>query len=297
MRSKIRLALVISLVFHVVLLIGLFSGVDRHKREAEGLLVELVSLGQTEAVLTPIVDSTGSSDLLPPKPAFPMGSDENVDSDSKEEDAPLPEPSSVEGDEELVSPPFDQEEQETTLPEESTPSIDPDLPPMDDIEEPFPEEEAKPEGAFRLVAEVDPSEKGSAGMVSREGTGYGSTGGGAPQPTVGDALPGGSGIGGAGRGQSSPRFVMPSTGRSNPKPRYPERARAEGREGTALLRVTVLPTGKVGEALIERSSGHSDLDQSAVEAVSKWIFLPARRGENPVASFVRIPVTFAIDRP
>ncbi|MDC4227707.1 MAG: energy transducer TonB [Candidatus Manganitrophus sp.] len=93
---------------------------------------------------------------------------------------------------------------------------------------------------------------------------------------VGDAFPGG--IAGAGGGQAGPRFVIPSAGRSNPKPRYPERARAEGREGTALLKVTVLATGKVGEALIEHSSGHADLDRSAVEAVMKWTFLPARRG-------------------
>jgi TonB family protein len=290
MRSKIRLALFLSLVLHIFLLIGLFSGVDRRKGEAEGWVVELVSLGQIEAALTPIVDSTGSSNLLPPRPAFAMESDENFD--SMEEDVPLPEPPFVEEDEEPVSPPFDQEEQETTLPEEPAPSIDPEFPPVDDIEEPLPEEQAKAEGAFRLVAEVDSSEKGSAGMVSGEGIGRGE---GAPQPMVGDALPGG--MGGAGGGRVAPRFVMPTAGRSNPKPRYPERARAEGREGTALLRVTVLPTGKVGEALIERSSGHADLDQSAVEAVMKWIFLPARRGENPVTSSVRIPVTFALDRP
>ncbi|WDT76947.1 MAG: TonB family protein [Candidatus Manganitrophus sp.] len=293
MRSKIRLSLLLSLVFHVVLVLGLFSRADHDGREAEGLVVELVSLGQIESAPLRTGDSTGASDLLPPQPAFPMGSDETFD--SIEEEAQPPEPF-FDPDAEAQSPPaFDQEEQEMSFPEESDRSFDPDLPPMEDVEESLSEERTETEPAFRLVAEIDRSKKESTGSTVAKGTGHGSPGDGAPQPMVGDALPGGAA--GAGGGQSGSRFVIPSAGRSNPKPRYPERARAEGREGTALLRVTVLATGKVGEALIEQSSGHADLDRSAVEAVMKWTFLPARRGENPVVSSVRIPVTFALDRP
>ncbi|MFY9268389.1 MAG: energy transducer TonB [Candidatus Manganitrophaceae bacterium] len=292
MRSKIRLSLLLSLVFHVVLVLGLFSRADHDGREAEGLVVELVSLGQIESAPLRTGDSTGASDLLPPQPAFPMGSDETFD--SIEEEAQPPEPF-FDPDAEAQSPPaFDQEEQEMSFPEESDRSFDPDLPPMEDVEESLSEERTETEPAFWLVAGIDRSE-GSGGVVSGEGAADGFPGGSAPQPTVGDALPGGAV--GAGGGRSGPRFVIPSARQSNPKPHYPERARAEGREGTALLRVTVLPTGKVGEALIEQSSGHADLDRSAVEAVMKWIFLPARRGENPVVSSVRIPVTFALDRP
>lgn len=290
MRSKIRLSLLLSLVFHVVLVLGLFSRADHDGREAEGLVVELVSLGRIESAPLRTGDSSGASDLLPPQPAFPIGSDENFD--SIEEDAQPPEPF-FDPDAEAQSPPaFDQEEQEMSFPEESDRSFDPDLPPMEDVEESLSEERTETEPAFRRVAGIDRSE-GSGGTVSDEGAADGFPGGSAPQPTVGDAMPGGAA--GAGAGQSGPRFVIPSAGQSNPKPHYPERARAEGREGTALLRVTVLSTGKVGEALIEQSSGHADLDRSAVEAVMKWTFLPARRGENPVVSSVRIPVTFALD--
>ncbi|MCG3114954.1 MAG: TonB family protein [Candidatus Manganitrophus sp. SA1] len=294
MRSKIRLSLLLSLVFHVVLVLGLFSRADHDGREAESLVVELVSLGRIESVPLRTGDSTGGSDLLPPQPAFPMGSDETFD--SIEEEAQPPEPF-FDPDAEAQSPPaFDQEEQEISFPEESDRSFDPDPPPMEDVEESLLEERTETEPAFRLVAGIDRSKKESTGPTVAKGTGHGSPGDGAPQPTVGDALSGG-GAAGAGGGQSGPRFVIPSAGRSNPKPRYPERARAEGREGTALLKVMVLSTGKVGEALIEQSSGHADLDRSAVEAVMKWTFLPARRGEHPVVSSVRIPVTFALDRP
>lgn len=274
MKSRIRLSLVLSLAFHMVLLLGFFSGVERQEKEADGLVVELVSLGGAVLAPTLVSDSTDSSDL-PPEPAFPVGPDENFDS--------------MEGE----TPPPDLEEPETTLPAESAP-FDPDFPSREGMEEPLPKEQSETGSVFRLVSEVDPSKNGSAGVVPGEGAADGSPGGSAPQPTVGDALFGG--IGGAGGGRSGPRFVIPKAGRSNPKPRYPERARAEGREGTALLKVTVLPTGEVGEAMIEHSSGHADLDRSAVEAVMRWTFLPARRGENPVISSVRIPVTFSIDR-
>ncbi|MCG3112650.1 MAG: TonB family protein [Candidatus Manganitrophus sp. SB1] len=292
MRSKIRLSLLLSLVFHVVLVLGLFSRADHDGREAEGLIVELVSLGQIASAPLRTGDSTGASDLLP-QPAFPMGSDETFD--SIEEEAQPPEPF-FDPDAEAQSPPtFDQEEQEMSFPEESDRSFDPDLPPMEDVEESLSEERTETEPAFRRVAGIDRSKKESTGSTVPKGTGHGSPGDGAPQPTVGDAMPGGAA--GAGGGQSGPRFVIPSAGQSNPKPHYPERARAEGREGTALLRVTVLATGKVGEALIEQSSGHTDLDRSAVEAVRKWTFLPARRGENPVTSSIRIPVIFALNHP
>lgn len=291
MKSKIRFSLLLSIVLHVVLVFGLFSRADQSGREAEGLIVELVSLDQRASAAILAGDPTGSSDLLPPEPAFPMGSDENFD--LMEENAPPPPDLPLIENEGKVAPPFGQEEDETALPEEPPPPFDPDFPPQEGIEEPLPEQ-AKSEPALRRVGEIDPS-NGSGGAVSGEGAGHGSPGGSAPQPTVADGFPGG--LGGAGGGEGGPRFVIPKAGRSNPKPRYPEGARAEGREGTILLRVTVLSTGKVGEAMIEHSSGHPDLDRSAVEAVTKWTFLPARRGGNPVTSSVRIPVTFALERP
>lgn len=293
MRSKIRLALVLSLLVHGLLLLGLFSGVGRPRKEGGDFVVDLVSMPTAES--PPFLfagDSTGASDLIPPRPAFPMQSEEVPA--SAEEALPSPPALASAEEEEQVSPPVDQETPESALPEGPGAPFDAGLPPaegVDAIERTFHAEE-KAEPAIRFVAEGARSGNVSAGGGGEGEKGSGSSGG---EPTVGDAFPGG--IGGAGGGQIGPRFVIPKAGRSNPKPRYPERARAEGREGTALLRVTVLPTGKVGEALIEQSSGHTDLDRSAVEAVMKWTFLPARRGENPVVSSVRIPVTFALDRP
>jgi protein TonB len=46
---------------------------------------------------------------------------------------------------------------------------------------------------------------------------------------------------------------------------------------------------------LERSAGHQDLDEAAVEAVRRWRFEPARRGNRPMAVWVLIPVTFKLE--
>ena len=78
------------------------------------------------------------------------------------------------------------------------------------------------------------------------------------------------------------------------KPRYPESARRAGVQGVTLLRVRVLENGRVGEVLVEQSAGFRDLDISAVDAVKKWLFEPARRGKDAVAVWVMLQVKFEL---
>jgi protein TonB len=47
---------------------------------------------------------------------------------------------------------------------------------------------------------------------------------------------------------------------------------------------------------VEQSAGSKDLDQAAVEAVGRWRFQPARRGRQPIAMWVSIPVRFVLHR-
>jgi periplasmic protein TonB len=79
------------------------------------------------------------------------------------------------------------------------------------------------------------------------------------------------------------------------KPRYPESARRQGVEGTALLKVRVTEQGRVEAVQLERSAGHPDLDQAAIEAVRRWRFEPARRGKQPMAVWALIPVMFKLE--
>jgi TonB family protein len=77
-------------------------------------------------------------------------------------------------------------------------------------------------------------------------------------------------------------------------PKYPERARREGWEGTTLLRVLVDRQGKSKVIQISQSSGFALLDGAALEAVEKWRFYPAKNGNGAVESWVRIPILFRL---
>jgi protein TonB len=78
------------------------------------------------------------------------------------------------------------------------------------------------------------------------------------------------------------------------RPPYPSTARRLGIQGTTMLRVHVLADGKIGEVDVEQSAGHPDLDRAAADAVRRWRFEPARRGDEAVAMWVLLPVEFRL---
>jgi protein TonB len=45
---------------------------------------------------------------------------------------------------------------------------------------------------------------------------------------------------------------------------------------------------------VKKSAGHPDLDAAAADAVRRWRFEPARRGDEPVAMWVLLPVEFKL---
>ncbi len=82
----------------------------------------------------------------------------------------------------------------------------------------------------------------------------------------------------------------------NAPPRYPTQARERGEEGTVVLEVEVLASGRCGLINILTSSGVAVLDEAAREAVRGWRFRPARRWQQPVTVWVEIPITFRLLR-
>lgn len=82
----------------------------------------------------------------------------------------------------------------------------------------------------------------------------------------------------------------------NPPPDYPPRARRLGMEGEVLVRARVLLNGECDELELAKSSGYALLDQAAMEAIRKWRFRPARRGDEQIISRVDIPVRFHLER-
>ena len=63
-----------------------------------------------------------------------------------------------------------------------------------------------------------------------------------------------------------------------------------------LLRVLVGADGQAQAVDIAASSGFERLDRAAQDAVRRWRFVPARRGNDAVAAYVNVPIAFSLDR-
>ncbi len=82
---------------------------------------------------------------------------------------------------------------------------------------------------------------------------------------------------------------------NNPKPPYPLAARRNRAQGRVVLSVQVSASGASDAVLLKHSSGHAILDNAALQTVRRWRFIPARRGDAPVESWVDVPITFRLE--
>jgi protein TonB len=80
----------------------------------------------------------------------------------------------------------------------------------------------------------------------------------------------------------------------NPKPGYPGASKRMGEQGTVYLRVFVTAAGNPERVELKTSSGFQRLDQSAREAVARWKFAPAKRGNQDVDAWVVVPIKFSL---
>ncbi|BBP01299.1 energy transducer TonB [Sulfuriferula nivalis] len=99
--------------------------------------------------------------------------------------------------------------------------------------------------------------------------------------------------------EATPTPSMPATAPlinadylNNPKPPYPASSRRLGEEGKVLLRVHVNIDGSVDKIELHRSSGFARLDDSAMNTVPDWKFVPARQGNQAVAAWIIVPISF-----
>lgn len=81
---------------------------------------------------------------------------------------------------------------------------------------------------------------------------------------------------------------------NNPRPAYPPIARRLGLEGLVVLRVQVSAGGAPEQVAVAQTSGAPMLDDAAQKAVQGWTFVPARRGDTPVAHAVEVPIRFQL---
>lgn len=79
------------------------------------------------------------------------------------------------------------------------------------------------------------------------------------------------------------------------EPAYPAASRRAGEAGEVHLRVLVDESGRPIEVKILKSSGFERLDESAVTAIRRWVFAPARQGSGPVTAWTQVSVTFRLE--
>lgn len=82
---------------------------------------------------------------------------------------------------------------------------------------------------------------------------------------------------------------------NNPKPPYPLAARRNNAQGRVVLSVQVSASGASGDVQLKHSSGHAILDNAALQTIRRWRFIPARRGDTPVESWVDVPIIFRLE--
>ncbi|MDP1580873.1 MAG: energy transducer TonB [Candidatus Didemnitutus sp.] len=77
-------------------------------------------------------------------------------------------------------------------------------------------------------------------------------------------------------------------------PKYPQDMRRDGTSGIVTVKCLIDEKGNVTETSVERASNDAFI-QPALEALRKWKFKPAKRGGNPVALHVSIPIQFNLN--
>jgi protein TonB len=81
-------------------------------------------------------------------------------------------------------------------------------------------------------------------------------------------------------------------------PPYPTLARRLGAEGKVMLRLSILPDGKVAKAEVVTSSGRRDLDEAAQSwIVGHWTYQPAIKDGAPAAALALAAVQFSLTNP
>ena len=77
-------------------------------------------------------------------------------------------------------------------------------------------------------------------------------------------------------------------------PRYPAVAIRKHHSGIVRFKVRVGADGAALEITLAHSSGHEELDESALQAVRQWRFHPRLGHGQPVEATIEVPVTFSM---
>jgi protein TonB len=88
--------------------------------------------------------------------------------------------------------------------------------------------------------------------------------------------------------------LVNATAHYNAPPLYPQLSRKLREQGTVVLQLTVLASGKVADVTVAQSSGYARLDKVALLAVQHWRYQPAQRAGKAIAYRYRQRIEFSL---
>lgn len=83
--------------------------------------------------------------------------------------------------------------------------------------------------------------------------------------------------------------------RNHPPPPYPKSSRRLGERGKVVLAVEVDIDGSVAQVIVKKSSGYIRLDQSALNTIRTWRFIPGNKAGTPQRMWATIPINFVLE--
>ena len=95
-----------------------------------------------------------------------------------------------------------------------------------------------------------------------------------------------------------PRIELPSSSAdylNNAPPPYPPLSKRLGEQGKVIVRALIEINGSAIKAEIRTSSGYERLDQTALQTVMKWRYIPGKRAGVPEAMWFNIPINFVLE--
>jgi protein TonB len=95
-----------------------------------------------------------------------------------------------------------------------------------------------------------------------------------------------------------PRIELPSSQAdylNNPAPRYPPVSKRLGEQGKVVVRVFIGVDGTASQAQVRTSSGFDRLDQTALQTVLGWKYLPGKVNGEPKAMWFNVPINFVLE--
>ncbi|MDO9030612.1 MAG: TonB family protein [Hydrogenophaga sp.] len=95
-----------------------------------------------------------------------------------------------------------------------------------------------------------------------------------------------------------PKIELPSSSAdylNNAPPPYPPLSKRLGEQGKVIVRALIEVNGTASKAEIRTSSGYERLDQTALQTVLKWRYIPGKRAGVPEAMWFNIPINFVLE--